>query len=307
MPDTLTVHAPAKVNLSLEVLGKRSDGYHELRTIMQAVDLRDTVRLCPRSDGRITLSCNRDDVPEDEDNLVMQAAKLLQDNYGVSAGVDIELRKTIPPGAGLAGGSSDCAATLRGLNVLWELGLEAPELEGLAGRLGSDIPFFIRGGTSVCTGRGEKVEPLPTGATFHYVLVVPDFPVSTASIYASCPDSLTMTERGYKNISRGVREGRPEMAGSSLFNALQETACRQNPRLAEMLTHIDNLARRTRSYGSLLCGSGSSMFSLHADENDAERAARLLTEALGVRCETAASLPDWGLRRLLEREDSSRC
>ncbi len=307
MHNILKVQAPAKVNLSLEVLGKRPDGYHELRTIMQAVDLRDTLRIRPRQDGRISLSCDLDGVPEGEGNLVVQAAKLLKDEYQVSRGVDIDLRKKIPAGAGLGGGSSDCAATLRALNVLWELDLDAEELERLAGRLGSDIPFFVRGGTAVCTGRGEKVEPLPTDANLYYAIVLPDFPVSTATVYACCRDSLTMTDRGYKNIKEGVRQGNPELIGTSLFNALQEAACRQHPRLAHIQARIDNLAPGTRSYGHLLCGSGSSIFVLHASQKNAERAARMLHETLGVRCETAASLPDWGLSGLLEREDSTRC
>ena len=307
MPDTLKVQAPAKVNLSLEVLGKRPDGYHELRTIMQAVDLRDTLRFQERGDGRISLSCEAKDVPKDEGNLVVQAAKLLRNECQASRGVDIDLRKNIPPGAGLGGGSSDCAATLRALNVLWRLDLDADTLERLGGKLGSDVPFFIRGGTAICTGRGEKVERLPASVKLYFSLVMPSFPVSTASIYACCQDCLTMPDRGHKNISRGLRKGKVELIGPSLFNALQETACRQHPRLAHMQERIDNLVSRTRKYGTLLCGSGSSLFVLHASQKSAERAARMLHETLGVRCETAASLPDWGLRGLLEREDSTRC
>lgn len=307
MSETLKAFAPAKINLSLEVRGKRPDGYHELRTVMQAVGLWDEMLLRPRRDGKVAVSCDMDGVPTDEDNLVVQAATLLKRECDVADGVDMELHKSIPPGAGLGGGSSDCAAALRGLNMLWGLGLGADELEEMGGRLGSDVPFFIRGGAAVCTGRGEKVTQLTAGPRLHYALVIPNFPVSTASVYARCPDCLTMTHGGYNNIKRGLRKGSPEIVGSSLFNALQESACREYPQLAEVKTHIDNLVEQLQSYGQLLCGSGSSIFSLHASRKGAERAARRLNETLGVRCEPVSSLPDWGLYGLLEREESSPC
>ena len=307
MCDSVRIQAPAKVNLSLEVRGRRSDGYHELRTIMQAVDLRDEIRLGSRDDGRITLSCDAEDVPDGERNLAFRAAELLKGELGITDGVDIELLKRIPPGAGLGGGSSDCAATLRGLNVLWQGGLDAHTLENLGGELGSDVPFFVRGGTAVCTGRGEKVEQTPTRGPFHYVIVLPGFPVSTASVYARCGDSLTMTQGGYNNIYRALQAGNAEKLGSFLFNALEEPACREDARLAELKERMDSLAKQTRSFGRLLCGSGSSILSLHAGKKDAERAARIYGGALALRTEPVASLPDWGICGLLEREESSQC
>ena len=178
----VTVKAHAKVNLTLEVLGRREDGYHDIVSIMQTIDLRDTLRLEPAD--TITLHCDRVDLLS-PDNLALKAANLLRKVTGCDKGARITLQKEIPVAAGLGGGSSDAAATLQGLNLLWELGLSVDGLMSLAMQLGSDVPFFMRGGTAMASGRGERIRPLPDADLPTMVVLSPaiDIPLKTASIY----------------------------------------------------------------------------------------------------------------------------
>ena len=154
----VVIETPAKVNLTLEVLGKRDDGYHEIASVMQAVSLFDTLTLSLAEDVQLIA-----DVPElgTRDNLVYRAAELIKRVKRVDEGVEIRLNKGIPIAAGMGGGSSDAAATLLGLNLLWGLSLDTKELEGLAAQLGSDVPFFLSGGSALAEGRGERITPLP--------------------------------------------------------------------------------------------------------------------------------------------------
>ena len=154
--NVLIAIANAKINLHLEVLGERTDGFHELAMVMQSINLSDQLKMIKSEDNNITLKSNNKEIGNGEDNLIMKAAKLLRNEVGnIKLGVDIELEKNIPIGAGLAGGSTDAAATLVGLNKLWNLNLEIKELENISKEIGSDIPFCISGGRQICFGRGE--------------------------------------------------------------------------------------------------------------------------------------------------------
>src|SRR5438045_753982 len=179
----VTAWAPAKVNLFLEVVGKRPDGFHELRTLMAAVSLYDTLTFAPAPPGPIRLSCPGVPLSTGPENLVVRAAEALRRYAGTDAGADVVLTKRIPLAAGLAGGSTDAAATLVGLNRLWGLGLSRAELMPLAAGLGSDVAFFLAPPCAWCTGRGEVVEPWPLGARLHLVLVAPPFGLGTADVY----------------------------------------------------------------------------------------------------------------------------
>ena len=181
--DDVVAWAPAKVNLHLEVLGKRPDGYHEIATLMVAIRLFDTLVFRDEPTGDIRLQCTRHGLSTGPDNLVVRAAHLLQQHAGCQRGAAIRLVKRIPLAAGLAGGSTDAAATLAGLNELWKLGLGREELANLAARLGSDIPFFLDGPAAWCSGRGERVKATPLGATLDFVLLCPPFGLSTADVY----------------------------------------------------------------------------------------------------------------------------
>src|SRR5262245_46668749 len=179
--DQVVVRAPAKVNLFLEVLSKRPDGYHEIATLMVAIRLMDT--LVFREEPDLRLGCNRPDLSTGPDNLVWRAARLLRERTGCTRGANIYLVKRIPMAAGLAGGSTDAAAALWGLNRLWGLELTSQELAKLGAELGSDIPFFFHTPAAWCTGRGEIVSAEPLGCRLHLVLLCPAFGCATARVY----------------------------------------------------------------------------------------------------------------------------
>ena len=175
--------APAKINLSLDVLHKRPDGYHEVEMVMTMVDLADRIEMQELTRDTIIISSQAGYIPLDEKNLAFQAARLIKDRYDVKQGVYIHLDKRIPVAAGLAGGSSDAAATLRGLNRLWNLNIPSEELQVLGAELGSDVPFCVTGGTALATGRGEKLEHIAAPPQCWVVLAKPPINVSTSEIY----------------------------------------------------------------------------------------------------------------------------
>ncbi len=247
------VRAPAKVNLFLEVLRRRADGYHELATLMTAVSLYDTLRFRDDPSGSIRLRCDRPDLSAGPDNLVCRAAELLRRRTGRGLGADMRLWKRIPMQAGLGGGSSDAAAALAGLNALWRLGLSRAELAGLGSELGSDVAFFFAAPAAWCMGRGEKVEPLALGRPLDFVLVSPPVGLSTAEVFANVTppaDPLTGAE-----VRRAAEAGDVEELGRRLHNRLEEPAERLRPEVAAwrerlaVLGPAGQLDDRQRQYG----------------------------------------------------------
>lgn len=274
----LEISAPAKVNLWLEVLGKRPDGFHELRTIMQTVSLADTLRFHRRDDGEIRLSCDAPDMPPPEENLVVRAARLLRERSDCTAGVDIELKKRIPMGAGLGGGSSDCGHTLRALNQLWGLNWDAERLCEAAAELGSDVPFFLSGGTALCEGRGEKVTSLEVNNVFDYVLILPDVSVATAEVYAAVKPALT-NSKSRINICTGRRAletGDAHLLGSVLRNDLQGPAFQICSKVKQTAETVQTVMPQPGCYGFGLSGSGAAFFAVCAGPEDADRLAAML-------------------------------
>ena len=192
----ISVAAPAKINLSLEILRRRDDGYHDVATVLQTVDLADELAFTPASE--IVVEGDTEGIPQEE-NLVYRAACLFQDHLGETRGARIGLHKRIPLAAGLGGGSTDAAATLVGLCRLWERDLRRGELAALAAELGSDVPFFLYGGTALAEGRGERVTPLPPLRHADLVLVAPpiDLPAKTATLYRSLDPRRLHRRRGH--------------------------------------------------------------------------------------------------------------
>jgi 4-diphosphocytidyl-2-C-methyl-D-erythritol kinase len=270
--EALLVWAPAKVNLYLEVLGKRPDGYHEIATVMVAVTLYDTLDFTEDSPGAVTLRCNHPGLSPGPDNLVLRAAELLRRHTGCARGARVRLVKRIPLAAGLAGGSSDAAATLAGLNRLWGLGLGADELAGLAAELGSDVAFFLAAPAAWCTGRGERVTPLRPGKALYFVLCCPPFGLATADVYraVTVPEAPTDGEE----IRRALARGDAEAVGRLLHNRLEGPAERLRPELAEYRARLAEL----RPAGHLLSGSGSTLFALCRDHHEAARIAAALRD-----------------------------
>jgi len=287
----LVVSAPAKINLHLEVLGLRPDGFHELAMVMQTIDLADELTLTATADAQISLSCDNPDLPVDANNLIVRAAERLRARVGLpELGVRMSLRKRIPIGAGLAGGSSNGAAALVGLNALWSLGLPPATLHLLAAELGSDMPFCIDGGTQLCFGRGELLEPLPPlGARGLGVLLVkhPASSVSTPWAYGRC-----RAVRGHDYLAgegpfeqrRGVLRQGPLLAALAgtgpwppLRNDLQLVV---EPEVASVAAGLALLRQCQDALAVAMSGSGPSLFALFAERSAAAAAADALTQPL---------------------------
>jgi 4-diphosphocytidyl-2-C-methyl-D-erythritol kinase len=277
--DGVEVLAPAKLNLFLEILGRRPDGYHELESLMVAVDLHDTLHLVADPSGAITFVCDDPTLPTGRENLVVRAAERLQAESGCPLGATIELCKAIPAQAGLAGGSSDAAATLAALDRLWNLHLPPDQLDALAGEIGSDVAFFRHAPAAVCRGRGERVEALTMAEALHFVLVCPPIGLSTADVYRNLrpPER----PRPIGPALEALVAGRPDALGRSLFNRLQPVAERMRPALVRVRDALASLSPSLD--GHLMSGSGSAYFGLCRDRDAAVDAAQRL-HPLGLGC-----------------------
>ncbi len=264
------LRAPAKINLFLEVLGKRPDGYHELATLMLAVSLYDSLVLQPAETEAVELECDHPGLSTGADNLVCRAVQLVRERFGIRNGVRIRLGKRIPLAAGLAGGSSDAAATLAGLNLLWRLGLSQADLIRLGGELGSDVAFFFASPAAWCTGRGEIVQPVPLGRPLDLVLVCPPVGLSTAQVFGRL--KVPAEPLDGNRLRQAVAAGDVAELGWALHNRLQPTAEELCPVVAQVCRRL----ARTGPMGVLMTGSGSTVFALARDSVDALRITREL-------------------------------
>jgi 4-diphosphocytidyl-2-C-methyl-D-erythritol kinase len=262
--EPLRIEAPAKVNLCLEILGRRHDGYHAVTGVLQTVGLYDTLLFAPRDDGQVVVTTDSAALAEEpQDNLVWRAARLLQQARGVHAGAEITLEKRIPLAAGLGGGSSDAMAALRGLDRLWDLRLQESELLNVASLLGSDVPFFLHGGTALVEGRGERVTPLRPLAGGWFVLVTPELPLAgkTAAVYHLLrPYERTdgaLTQRLVATLAAGRRP-----PATLLYNGLEDAAFRAFPGLNDVLQAV--VAAGGES--ARVSGAGPSLYLYYAEE-----------------------------------------
>ncbi len=264
----LILKSPAKINLGLKIIEKRDDGYHEIETIFQMVSLFDTLTFRNLQSG-IVLKTDQDKLPVDETNLVVKAAKLLQQETGTQKGVEIFLEKKIPVGAGLGGGSGNAAFTLMGLNNLWELHLKKKDLMKLAITLGSDVPFFLSGCSSaIGKGRGEILTPFENRSNIHVVVVSPNIYVSTGSIYKELNLGLTSNSKDINILSSLLVKGRIAELGSYLYNDLETVVCKRYPALTEIKKKLMN----SGAVGALVSGSGSSVFGIYLQQETARKA-----------------------------------
>ncbi len=262
----LYVKAPAKINLTLDVLYKRPDQYHEVEMIMTTVDLADRIGLEPRQDGQIKIISADRFVPDDARNFAYQAAQLLKDTYNIEEGVSIYIEKEIPIAAGLAGGSSDAAATLRGLNDLWKLGLSLDTLAELGAKIGSDVSFCVYGGTALATGRGEKIQELSAPPTCWVVLAKPKIGVSTADVYGGLKlDGIEHPNT--KQMIEAIENEDYEGVCASLGNVLETVTFTLHP---EVIT-IKEQMQRFGADAVLMSGSGPTVFGLVDTETRASR------------------------------------
>jgi len=278
----LRLSAAAKVNLALEVLNKRPDGYHEIATVMQAVDLSD--RLTLDDADVMEVRSTSSSVPTDERNLALRAALALREAAGVRRGVRIALDKRIPVAAGLGGGSTDAAAVLLGLNRLWRLRWPVARLVEVATRLGMDVPFFLRGGVAMATGRGEHVRRVAGGA-LALVLVNPKFPASTAEMYGRVTPAMYTDGARTREVVTALMSRRPARVAASLYNGLEGAATAAYPQIARMRAALIAAG----ALGALMSGSGPTVFGV----------ARSYEQARQIRARlTRASWECWAVRTL---------
>ncbi|TET27566.1 4-(cytidine 5'-diphospho)-2-C-methyl-D-erythritol kinase [Candidatus Aerophobetes bacterium] len=258
----LTFQAAAKINLYLDILGRRSDGYHEIESIIQSVRLYDKIIL--RLKGReIKIRCTHPEVPLDEENTCYRAAEILLTVLGMRQGLEIEIQKNIPIGSGLGGGSADAAATLIGMRKLFQIDIPFSDLSKLALELGSDVPFCLLGGTALVRGRGEKIIPLPLLKNGWFILVDPGISISTSWVYSRLQGKLTKKRLNIKLIKELIKkEGMRGVSKFPLYNKLEEVVIERFPTLRDIKAKLIEAG----ATGALMTGSGSTIFAVAEDE-----------------------------------------
>ncbi len=272
---TLQLKSPAKINLGLFILGKREDGYHELETLFQMVSLYDTLELTPLPAG-IELLCKHPGVPGDETNLVVQAARLLLEKGagGQTLGCRIHLKKQIPVGAGLGGGSGNAGVVLRGLNQLWGLGLGTPQLMEIAAKIGSDVPFFLGAPAALGRGRGEHLTPLQPAKKFYVILLYPRVAVATSEVYKGLNLDLTKNQKNINILHQFFSESDITSLGAHLHNDLEPVVFKRYPIVQKAKEALSSL----NPDGVLVSGSGSTVFAIFSDSERASQAFTRLHE-----------------------------
>ena len=258
--------APAKINLGLDVLGKRADGYHELEMVMSSVDLADRLIMEEIAEDKIIVETNKAFLPIDKRNNVYQAASIVKKRYGINKGILIRITKNIPVAAGLGGGSTDCAAALRGMDRLWQLGLTMPELIDIGMEVGTDVPYCIYGTTAFISGKGEKVTPLRPMPQCWVVLVKPRLSVSTGKIFQEV-DLDQLHHPDIQELSDAILAEDYQRMIAAMGNSLESITIPKHP-------VVQQIKERMMKYGAdvaLMTGSGPTVFALCQKYSRAQR------------------------------------
>lgn len=265
----LKLPAYAKINLTLDVTGKLPNGYHTVCMVMDSVDLHDDVTLTKNTEGRITLSCNRTYIPTDDRNLAVRAAHLFFEQAKISCdGLHIDLVKRIPAAAGLAGGSTDAAAVLKGLNTLYKTGYSLEKLCEMGVKLGADVPYCLCGGTMLAEGIGEKLTPIPAPPCCHIVLCKPDFSVSTAEVYAKMNGGNLPVHPDTTGLIQAMRMRDYEGMCHRLYNVMETVTAARH----EEIGQIKDILLSYGAEGAVMSGSGPTTFGLFQKEKAAQAA-----------------------------------
>jgi 4-diphosphocytidyl-2-C-methyl-D-erythritol kinase len=270
------VGCPAKINLFLEVGEKRADGFHEVRTVIQTLDLYDAISV-EEKPGGISLECDHPELPVDFRNLCWRAADLLRREAQSKRGAHIRIKKRIPIAAGLGGGSSDAAGVLILCNKLWKLGLSNARLRRLAAMIGSDVPFFIEGGTALCTGRGEKVSPIEKASSYPFILVTPPVGVSTADIYRSMNGGGVLLHEREQRLIHAVVSVDSLRVARHLYNRLEDS----NAPHMNVVRGLKSLLVKHGALGASMSGSGPSVFGIAKGMPEAKRIRREVGREVG--------------------------
>ena len=263
--DTLTRKAYAKINLGLDVLRRREDGYHEVKMIMQTVDIYDVLTFVKAPADVFRLSVDSAQIPDDDNNLVLKAARLLFATAGIDAGVEVTLQKNIPVAAGMAGGSTDAAATLIGLNALYDLRFTTEQLQEIGVKLGADIPYCIMGGTALSQGIGEILRPLPAPPRAHLVIAKPDLMISTKYVYENLHANSLKVHPNIDGMIEALSNQDLTKMCSLMGNVLETVTEKENP----IITQIKDLMKEQGATGDLMSGSGPTVFSIFTEEEKA--------------------------------------
>lgn len=287
----VTEKAPAKINLSLDVLRKRMDGYHDVHMVMTTVDLADRIECEENTSGDIIIRSSASFVPEDRRNFAYQAAEIIKDRYTIDQGITITIAKEIPVAAGLAGGSSDAAATIRALNRLWQLNMSIDDMYSVAERIGSDVPFCVTGGTAVATGRGEKITPILAPPSCWVVLAKPSVSVSTADVYKAL-DISSAHHPDVEAMVQAIHDQNFEQVCQLLGNTLESVTPERVPEISQ----IKKQMYRMGAEGVLMSGSGPTVFGLTQYESRVQR----ICNSLKGFCPNVYAVRMWGQKEILE-------
>jgi 4-diphosphocytidyl-2-C-methyl-D-erythritol kinase len=270
---TIRLKSPAKVNLYLKVLRQRNDGYHQIKTVFERINLCDDILLRRRTDSKIKIVCDHCGVPKNNTNLIYKAAELLKNKFNKGIGVDIRLKKRIPVASGLGGGSSNAASTLIGLNKLWNLGLSRKDLLNFARNIGSDVPFFVSGSRfAIGTGRGDRIKPIFGLRGFWHILIVPRKKLSSKKIYSCLNLRLTKNIDNVKMLIYALRKFDLLRLKRYIVNDLEKAAIKTFPKLFNIKKKLDRLGVKVYS----LTGSGPAIFGIFQSRKEAEQKASKL-------------------------------
>ena len=259
--NSISLKAYAKINIGLDVTGKLPDGYHLVKMIMQNIDLYDEVVLTENLSGDIRLDMNVDFLPTDERNLAYKAAKLMKEDFGIDRGIDIYIRKNIPAAAGMAGGSSDAAAVMTGMNKLFDLNIDRNILMEHGLKLGADVPYCIMGGTALAEGIGEKLTQLSSCPDCYVLVAKPDISVSTAYVYTNLVLDDTTVHPDIDMVRNALESGDIRTAAQNMGNLLENVTQKEYPVISEIKHIMDD----NGALGSLMSGSGPTVFGLFDD------------------------------------------
>ena len=268
----IKLRAMAKINLGLDVVKRREDGYHEVRMIMQTIKMYDKITIRKRDDNEIKVKTNLYYLPTDENNLVYKAAKLILEKYEVGQGVEITLEKLIPVAAGMAGGSSDAAAVLYGINKIFKLRATKNELMELGVKIGADVPYCIMRGTALAEGIGEKLTPLKAVPKTTILIAKPSFGVSTKFVYENLVLDENTPHPDIDGIIDSINEGDIYSLSDRIGNVLETVTAKEYPQIEE----IKNIMKQNGALNALMSGSGPTVFGIFDNKEDANRCKQLL-------------------------------
>lgn len=273
--EKIQLKAYGKINLGLDVLRKRPDGYHDLNMIMQTVDVYDDILIAKTENaGEITVKTDALVLSNGMDNLAYMAAKTLLDEFGMESGISIDIHKRIPIAGGMAGGSADCAATLIGINKMFDLGLNKEQLMERGVKLGADVPYCIMGGTAIATGIGEILTPLPTPPQCHIVIAKPPISVSTAYVYGHIRPNEIQRHPDIEAMSAAIKEQDLKKLASLLYNVMEDVTVPAYP----VIKNIKEVMIAQGALNSIMSGSGPTVFGLFDDLKKAQNAMKALEE-----------------------------